>query len=275
MGFNALDISDFIRNFRQGNHVLLDARSESEFAHAHIPGAINIPILNDEERKQVGTEYKQNGRERAILLGFRLVGPRFHQIIAETASQSESNQLLIYCWRGGMRSQILAWLLSLYGFRIQLLKGGYKAFRNHALEICSQHKNFLVVGGATGSGKTELLSLLANHGEQVLDLESLAIHRGSAFGGIGLPPQPSNEYFENQIAMALMAMVPEKVIWIENESRTIGRCAIPNALFETIRQSRVIELNVPTETRKERITMNPFNIASLQFFMIKFYAIYV
>jgi tRNA 2-selenouridine synthase len=254
MGFPALEITEYIKCLNKGTHVLIDARSESEFAHAHIPGAINIPILNDDERKLVGTAYKQHGRESAILLGFRLVGPRFHQIIAETASKCDSNNLLIYCWRGGMRSQILSWLLSLYGFRIHLLKGGYKAFRNYAIDIASQPNAYLVVGGPTGSGKTEVLERLASKGEQVLNLESLATHRGSAFGGIGLPKQPSNELFENLVAMALTAMDPNRVIWIENESRTVGKCALPGRLYDFIRQSQVIELAVPYQVRKQRIT---------------------
>jgi tRNA 2-selenouridine synthase len=254
MGFPSIDISDFIKLLENGSHVLLDARSESEFAHSHIPGAINIPILNDDERKLVGTEYKHQGRERAILLGFRLVGPRFHQIIAEAASKSESHNVLIYCWRGGMRSHILSWLLSFYGFRIQLLKGGYKSYRNHVLKTVSHPYKYLVLGGATGSGKTEVLELLSARGEQVLNLERLAVHRGSAFGGIGLPGQPRNEHFENQIAAALLKMNPDKVVWVENESRSIGKCAVPGQLYDFIRMSHVMELQVPYETRKKRIT---------------------
>ena len=128
MAFPVLDIDEFLDFSDKGEHVIIDARSESEFAHAHIPGAINIPILNDEERKLVGTEYKQKGKDAAVQLGFRLVGPRFHEIITDTISKAEKNNLLLYCWRGGMRSNILGWLLSINGFRVKLLSGGYKSF---------------------------------------------------------------------------------------------------------------------------------------------------
>jgi tRNA 2-selenouridine synthase len=253
MGFPVLDTEDFFNKSQSGKHTLVDARSESEFAHAHIPGAINIPILNDEERKLVGTEYKTNGRETAVLLGFKLVGPRFHQIIKEAQSAASSNNLLIYCWRGGMRSQILSWLLSLNGFRIELLKGGYKSFRNLVINTNASKRSYIVLGGPTGSGKTEVLNHLPIHGEQILDLEYLANHKGSAFGGLGKSGQPSNEQFENLIGIHLMKMKNENVIWIENESRSIGKCIIPEGLYTQIRESVVFTMDVPIHIRRNRI----------------------
>lgn len=254
MAFPILDIDDFLEAANKGEHVIIDARSETEFAHAHIPGAINIPILNDHERKLVGTEYKQKGKEAAVHLGFRLVGPRFHEIITDTISRAGKNNLLLYCWRGGMRSNILGWLLSIYGFRVKLLNGGYKSFRNFVLKTNSLPRNFIVLGGATGSGKTETLAHLILHGQSVIDLEGLANHKGSAFGLLGRGKQPSNELFENRLALKLRKFDHGEYIWVENESRTIGCCSLPEAIYSQMRKSPVLELKVPLEVRKKRIT---------------------
>jgi len=253
MGYPVLDVDEFLSKANEKGFTVVDARSESEYAHAHFPGSVNIPILNDHERKLVGTSYKENGKQAAMLLGFELVGPRFHQIITDASNQLEGQQLLMYCWRGGMRSNILAWLLSMYGFQVHLLKGGYKAYRNKVLEVNSLQRNFLVVGGPTGSGKTALLKHLSIHHEPVLDLEGMAHHKGSAFGSLGQQPQPSNEQFENHLAHALMRYSMDTWIWIENESRTIGSCVVPEAIFNQIRLSPVIELVVPLPIRKIRI----------------------
>ncbi len=254
MAFPVLDIDEFLDFSDKGDHVIIDARSESEFAHAHIPGAINIPILNDEERKLVGTEYKQKGKDAAVQLGFRLVGPRFHEIITDTISKAEKNNLLLYCWRGGMRSNILGWLLSINGFRVKLLSGGYKSFRNFVLETNAQPRNLIVLGGATGSGKTETLAHLSLHGQPVIDLEAIANHKGSAFGLLGRGKQPSNEQFENILALKLRRYENGEWVWVENESRTIGSCALPDAFYSQMRNSPVIELKVPLEVRMQRIT---------------------
>jgi tRNA 2-selenouridine synthase len=253
MDFSVLEVDDFLLKANERGFVVVDARSESEFAHAHFPGSINIPILNDEERKLVGTCYKEKGKQPAVLLGFELVGPRFHQIITDASIKIGGQQILMYCWRGGMRSNILAWLLSMYGYQVTLLRGGYKAYRNWVLEVNSLKRNFLVLGGATGSGKTEVLSHLISNREPVLDLESLANHKGSAFGSLGQGPQPSTEHFENLLAHFLTRYPLDTCIWIENESRTIGRCVVPESIYNQIRISPVIELVVPLTVRKNRI----------------------
>jgi len=254
MVFPLLDIDEFLDSANSGEYIIVDARSESEFAHAHIPGAINIPILSDHERELVGTEYKHKGKEAAVHLGFRLVGPRFHEIITDAISRTGKNNLLIYCWRGGMRSNILGWLLSINGFRLKLLNGGYKSFRNFVLKTNSQPRNFIVLGGATGSGKTETLAHLTVHGQPVIDLEELANHKGSAFGLLGKGKQPSNEQFENRLASKLRGFDIAEWIWVENESRTIGSCALPEAIYNQMRKSPVLEMKVPIEVRMNRIT---------------------
>ena len=232
---------------------LIDVRSEGEFAQGHIPGAHNLPLLNNEERAIVGTLYKQKGNEAAVQKGFELVGGKFAAYISQAKELAHEKQVSLYCWRGGLRSNIMAWLFSTAGLQVNLLKGGYKSFRTHALESFSVQRNYLILGGKTGSGKTEMLQHLANHKEQVIDLEGLAHHKGSAFGGIGQAPQPSNEQFENEIYVQLQQLNAEQAIWLENESRLIGTNKIPDAIYAQMRNAPVIEMLVPIELRIVRI----------------------
>jgi tRNA 2-selenouridine synthase len=253
MGVTGIPVEEFLNIVKAGKVPVFDVRSESEFAHAHLPGSINVPILNDGERKEVGTIYKQQGREAAVETGFRQVGPRFFDIIRKVKDQSEGREVLLYCWRGGMRSQIMAWLLQMNGYRIVTLKGGYKSFRNWVLDMMNRPLKTIVLGGPTGSGKTGILDQIKNKGAQVLPLETLANHKGSAFGALGMKPQPSNEQFENFIAMEWSSFDASLPVWVENESRTIGSCMIPEPLFNRIRTSELIEIIVGDARRKKRI----------------------
>jgi tRNA 2-selenouridine synthase len=186
-----LTIKDFLQQSK--DHVLLDVRSPGEYKHAHIPSAISFPLFTDEERKIVGTTYKQKSREDAIKIGLDFFGPKMRKMIEEvehiiskrqTANASEANLKLVfvYCWRGGMRSAAIAWLLDLYGFKVHALAGGYKSFRNYVLQTFEQPFQFKILGGYTGSGKTEVLNELEKQGETIIDLEKIASHKGSAFG---------------------------------------------------------------------------------------------
>ncbi|GAA0878445.1 tRNA 2-selenouridine(34) synthase MnmH [Algoriphagus jejuensis] len=230
---------------------MIDARSESEFAQSKIPGAINLPILNDEERIVVGTLYKHDGAEKATMKGFELVGPRFHEIQNAALKLFSEKKIILYCWRGGMRSQILTWLLSMVGFEVYRLIGGYKAYRTFTFAEVRKERNLIVLGGKTGVGKTVLLKSLRGKGEQVLDLEGLANHKGSSFGAIGMPPQPSAEQFENLMAEQLLASDPAVPLWVENESRNIGRITLPDLFFEQMGKSLLIDIQKPDA---ERIT---------------------
>jgi tRNA 2-selenouridine synthase len=221
---------------------ILDARSEGEFTLGHIPGSINLPILNNEERKIVGTIYKQQGNQEAIIKGFELVGPRFSSIIQETLALFPEKKILTYCWRGGMRSEIMSWLLTIAGFEIFRLKGGYKTYRTLTFETVRTNRNFIVLGGKTGVGKTVLLQELKKRGEHVIDLEELSKHKGSSFGGIGQPPQPSIEHFENLLAEELLKIPLSEKIWIENESRRIGKVNLADELYANIIASPLIEI---------------------------------
>ncbi len=232
---------------------MIDARSEAEFAQSHIPSARNLPILNDGERKVVGTLYKEKGAEEATLKGFELVGPRFHEIQKEAIRLFPQRKIILYCWRGGMRSQILSWLLSMVGFEVYRLKGGYKTYRTFTFTEVRKERNLIVLGGKTGVGKTLLLKKLSEKDEQVLDLEALANHRGSSFGSIGLPPQPSVEQFENLMAEKLRGFDPRLPLWVENESRKIGRIILPDLFYAQMVGSPLIDLQKPAEERIDYI----------------------
>ena len=229
---------------------VVDARSEGEFEQSHIPGAVNIPILNNLERIKVGTLYKTAGAEKATLKGFELVGPRFHLIQKEALRLFPDKKLILYCWRGGMRSQILSWLLTLVGFEILRLEGGYKTYRSFTFSCVRKPFPILVLGGSTGAGKTVLLHQLKERGEQVIDLEGLANHKGSSFGSIGQLPQPTVEQFENLLAEELRKMNTNQSIWVENESRRIGRIILPDAFYAQMTQNLRIEIK---KTEAERI----------------------
>jgi tRNA 2-selenouridine synthase len=240
-----------VENFINTPHIIIDVRSESEFLQGHIPDAVNLPLLNNDARKLVGTCYKLKGREAAVTLGFELAGPNFASIINDVNKITSDKSVSIYCWRGGMRSNVVAWILNLAGFNINLLCKGYKAYRKFTTKIFDSDYVFKVIGGPTGSGKTEILNLLHNAGQPVINLETLAHHKGSAFGALGQLPQQSQEQFENNLAMQLYKTNGRA--WIENESRKIGRNVIPANIYNLLRQAQLYQIDLAYETRIERI----------------------
>ena len=248
-----LDIDEFIAKSR--NFPVLDVRSPSEFRQGHLPGAFNLPLFDDDERAKVGTLYKQEGRQIALKKGLEIVGPKMRYFVekAEELSHPSSSTILVHCWRGGMRSESMGWLLETAGFKVSTLKGGYKAFRNWVLSYFDQPFTILVLGGYTGSGKSGILANLANMGEQVLDLEGHAHHKGSAFGHLGESGQPTGEQFENNLAYELGGMDPARPIWVEDESRLIGRLCLPEGLFRQMGQAPLICVDIPDNRRIERL----------------------
>lgn len=260
MPVQSLDITQFLESSK--SFPVFDVRSPAEYNHAHIPGAYSLPLFTDEERKVVGTAYKQESREQAIKIGLDYFGPKMRQMVEQVESQlihQSDKTVLVHCWRGGMRSGAVAWLLDVYGFKVFTLKGGYKSFRNWVLEFLAQPFPFKVLGGFTGSGKTEILHALERLGDTVIDLEKVAGHRGSAFGNLGLPPQTSIEDFENRLAMELKSAV-EKInnkqqnyIWIEDESQRIGDVNVPVPFYENLKQCPLIFLEIPFELRLNHI----------------------
>lgn len=248
-----IDIESFLQLAKE--HPVLDVRSPGEFNHAHIPGAIAFPLFSDEQRKIVGTTYKQQSREEAIKVGLNFFGPTMRDKIITAEKIANGNKtLLVHCWRGGMRSGAIAWLLDLYGFKVYTLAGGYKAYRNWVLSLFKKDFHLSIIGGYTGSGKTELLQALEKSGEQVIDLETIASHKGSAFGNIGMPAQPEQEQFENNLAAQLSKLNTSlSTIWMEDESQRIGLVNIPGDLWNTMRRSKVYFLDIPFEKRIEHI----------------------
>ncbi len=239
---------------------VLDVRSPSEYTHAHIPKAFSLPLFSDEQRSIVGTLYKQRSREQAIKAGLDFFNMRSLLENAEAIitthyadSHLTNKQVLVHCWRGGMRSSAVAWLLSLYGLDVLTLKGGYKAFRNWVLNKFEESYSLNILGGYTGSGKTSLIHMLQATGTQIVDLERLANHKGSAFGGINQPGQPTQEMFENSLAMELYKLNQQSTIWVEDESQRIGRLHIPHKLWDQMRQKDVYFLDIPFEERLNHI----------------------
>ena len=228
---------------------VLDVRTPGEFAHAHLLGAINLPLFTDEERAVVGTMYKQVGRDAAIAWGWAQVQPRLVELVDQARSLVPDLRAVVHCARGGLRSRSVAWLLTQAGMEVVTLRGGYKSIRRRVLAINDAPYHLMVLSGHTGSGKTAVLQQLAARGEQVLDLERLANHKGSAFGALGEAPQPSNEFFENQMASVLAALDPKRRIWVEDESLRIGNCAVPAAFWNRMRASIVVRLEIPAAAR--------------------------
>ena len=284
MGIEKIDIDQFLELSK--DYPVFDVRSPGEYKHAHIPGACSLPLFTDEERSIVGTAYKQKSREVAIKIGLDFFGPKMKKIVEKVENIIDNGQwaigknvlsesgysqlpiancILLYCWRGGMRSAGVAWLLDLYGFKVYSLVGGYKNFRNYVIETFKLPFNFKILGGYTGSGKTELLKALQKKGEKIIDLEELANHKGSAFGNIGMPEQPGQEMFENLLSCELRALNYEQNsdvagippsgggAWLEDESQRIGRVNIPSGLWSVMRKSPVYFLHIPFEERLKHL----------------------
>lgn len=245
---------------------VIDVRSEGEYAEGHVAEAFNIPILSDAERKEVGTDYKQKGRHDAIMTGFRLVGPRLGEIVAETEKVSAGRDIIVHCWRGGMRSANYCKFVGMAGVRTLSLEGGYKTYRQKAIESFGVPLQLVVIGGCTGSGKTDVIRALKANGEQVLDLEGIASHRGSAFGALMLPPQPTTEQFQNNLFEAIHKLDPTRRVWVEDESIAIGRVFLPQPLWNQMISSPVIELDVPKEGRIKRL-VNEYGAADKEEFL--------
>lgn len=245
--FKEITISSFLSD--AGDLPLVDVRSEGEYGVAHIPGATNIPLFNNRERAQVGILYKQEGKQPAIRKGLSIAGPKLEQFITEATALAMNNKLAVHCWRGGMRSQSMATLFDYAGIQTTVLKGGYKSYRRAVHAFFASPLPIFILGGRTGSGKTKILQALRDAGEQVADLENIAHHKGSAFGDIGEPEQPSTEMFENVLFETLRRFDVNKPIWLEDESHLIGTVFIPETLWSQMRNAPVFYCDVPLAER--------------------------
>ncbi len=245
-------IQDFLR--QDDGIVLIDVRTPAEFEQGHIPGAVNLPLFTNEERVLVGTTYKQAGREQAILLGFDLTGAKWSGFIKEASVIAPGKKIAVHCWRGGMRSGAMAWALDLYGFGVYVIVGGYKKYRAWVHQQFEKQYRLRILGGMTGSAKTRILQQLKKMGEQVIDLEDLAQHQGSAYGSMNKMLQPSQEQFENNLAKELKGMDTLREIWIEDESLSIGQCSIPKPFWQQMREAAMINIKTDLQTRVAFLT---------------------
>jgi tRNA 2-selenouridine synthase len=238
-----------IQEFLTAAGPILDVRSPGEYEQGHIPGALSFPLFTNDERAQVGTCYKQQGRDAAVELGFDLVGPKLGEMVRQAKAIAPERHLRVHCWRGGMRSGSVAWCLETAGLQVVTLEDGYKAFRRWARQVFSTPRQIIVLGGMTGTGKTQILHALAELGEPVLDLEGLANHRGSSYGSLDMPPQPSTEQFENLIGDRLAQLDPSRPVWIEAESKRVGTCRVPPELFDQMEAAPTLEVVRPLDER--------------------------
>lgn len=245
------DISEFLKLSEM--FPVIDVRSPSEFHSGHIPGARNIPLFDDRQREAVGKKYVKQGRIKAILTGLDLIGPELSSKLSSALKIGGGGKLLVYCWRGGMRSETMAWLFSLGGIETVVLEGGYKAYRNHILGELSRERKMIILGGLTGSGKTKILQHLKSNGHQIIDLEKLASHKGSAFGWMGQGPQPTSEQFANLLFEEWRRLDANQPVWVEDESSNIGNVFMPAEFYSNMQKCPSIVLMMDIETRIPRL----------------------
>jgi tRNA 2-selenouridine synthase len=238
-------------------HLLVDVRTPLEYAEDHLPGAINVPLLSDEERVEIGTLYKQTGPHEARQRGLELTAHRFPAMVEAIASAASRRPILVYCWRGGLRSKTVTAILDLTGFPATQLTGGYKAFREH---VSASFTSFtppgplVVIHGMTGIGKTPFILGLRGRGLAVVDLEGLACHRGSAFGELGLSQDLSQKRFETLLWDAFRTLPPDRPIIVEGESRRIGKVSLPGNMYEVMQGSVKVWCEASLRTRVARLT---------------------
>jgi tRNA 2-selenouridine synthase len=240
----------------QDQSCIVDVRSPIEYMQGHIPKAQNIPLFSNEERSIIGTIYKTEGKQQAIDKGLAFVHPRLIEYVDKAKQVSAGKPVIVHCYRGGMRSQNFAWLLRMAGLDTLVLEGGYKQYRQFVLNNFNQKHKWIVLGGNTGSGKTKILKALKHLGHQIIDLENLASHKGSSFGGINENKQPSQQNFENQLFDVTQKLDATKPIIIEDESRLIGRNTIPLGIWLQMKAASLVCMKIPMHLRIQQLVLD-------------------
>ncbi|MEM7572704.1 MAG: tRNA 2-selenouridine(34) synthase MnmH [Bacteroidota bacterium] len=233
---------------------VLDVRSPGEYQQGHIPSAHSLPLFSDAERAEVGTLYKQQSPDAALLRGLEISGAKMRYYVEHARNLANGQSVLVHCWRGGQRSQSMAWLLEKAGMKVQVLRGGYKAYRQYVRKWLEEKRHqYVVIGGPTGAGKTHVLHQLVELGEYIVDLERLANHKGSAFGALGEQAQPSTEHFENLLQAQLEDIPADSRVWLEDESRMIGTVYLPDPFWKQMQTSLCLDIEVPFTRRVQNL----------------------
>lgn len=261
MTAEALHIHNFLATSKQ--ELVIDVRSPIEFFKGHVYKAINIPLFEDIERAEIGTIYKQHGKHSAVSRGMEIVSPKFDLFIKQVQALSKNKNVYVYCFRGGMRSNSFAWLMNQNGLNAKILQGGYKAYRNQVLKYFDEERKLILIGGKTGSGKTDILKKLAETSTQIVDLENIARHKGSAFGSINEEKQNPQQVFENTLFHQMNETDPTLPIIMENESQNIGYNKIPSGLWNNMKKSIILKLNIPLELRLQKLVTD-YTTANIQ-----------
>ncbi len=246
-----LPIIEFLN--KSHNELVIDVRAPIEFQKGHIANAINVPLFEDSERAEIGTLYKHQGKDTAVERGLEIVSPKMVNFVNQVKVLAKHKKVFVYCFRGGMRSNSFAWLMNTAGLDACILQGGHKAYRNHILEFFEQKRKIVLLGGGTGSGKTEVLKELSKISLQTVDLEGLAHHKGSAFGAINEPKQNPQQIFESELFEDLRFLNPTEWLVLEDESQTIGFNKIPHGLWLQMLEAPIIKLEIPFELRVEKL----------------------
>lgn len=269
MTVEAIEVNDFLN--RSKNELIVDVRAPLEFFKGHIPNAVNIPLFEDSERAEIGTLYKQQGKDTAVNRGLEIVSPKMTSFVNRVKTLSENKKVYVYCFRGGMRSNSFAWLMNTAGLNAVIMKGGYKAFRNHVLNYFKEEKKLVLLGGKTGSGKTDILKKLREQALQIVDLECIAHHKGSAFGAINEQKQNPQQTFEHQLYQQLTLLNNKQLILLEDESQAIGFNKLPHGLWLQMKQATIIKLEIPFELRVQKLVKDytTVNIDALKSCVIK------
>jgi tRNA 2-selenouridine synthase len=269
MTANALEVGDFLNASK--NELIIDVRAPIEFFKGHLPNAINIPLFEDSERAEIGTLYKQQGKDTAVNRGMEIVSPKMTSFVDKVKALSKNKKVFVYCFRGGMRSNSFAWLMNNSQLDAVILKGGYKAFRNYVLKYFEQEQKIILLGGKTGSGKTDILKKLNEQHLQIIDLERIAHHKGSAFGTINEQKQNPQQVFEHELFHQLSNIDANLFLILEDESQTIGYNKIPIGLWHQMKQATIIKLEIPFELRVQKLVEDytTVNVEALKSCVIK------